>query len=90
MEACIFNSSLSILVNGSPTKDFLVERGLRQGDPRSPFLFTLVLKGLASLVKKAAKLGKFKGYKLRSDLEVRILQFANDTLVVGNGCWENI
>lgn len=28
MEACIFNNSMSVLVNGSPTSDFKVERGL--------------------------------------------------------------
>lgn len=50
METCVFNSSMSILINGSLTKDFWVERGLRQGDSLSPFLFTLVAEGLAILV----------------------------------------
>jgi hypothetical protein len=39
MSACIFESSMSVLVNGSPSEDFKVGRGLCQGNPLSPFLF---------------------------------------------------
>lgn len=31
MKACTCSSSMSVLVNGSPTRDFKVHRGLRQG-----------------------------------------------------------
>lgn len=46
-----------VLINGSPTKDFEVGRGLKQGDPLSHFLFAIVVKGFASLVKKEINFG---------------------------------
>lgn len=90
MEACIFKNSMLTLVNGSPTKDFRVERGLRQGDPFSPFLFTLVVEGLVGLVQKAAENGGFKGYKVNSELEINLLQFADDTVIMGKGFQNNL
>jgi len=39
MKACLFGGNMSILVNGSPTEEINVQRGLKQGDPLAPFLF---------------------------------------------------
>lgn len=66
MEARIFSISLSIIVNGSPTDDFEVERGLRQGDPMSPFLFVLVIKGLLESLERLSLLVFFLVFRLRS------------------------
>jgi hypothetical protein len=90
MRACIFESSMSILVNGSPTEDFKVGRGLRQGDPLSPFLLLIVAEGLAGLVKRAAEIGRFKGYQINPSLQFQILQFADDTILMGEGIWSNL
>ncbi|PNX63709.1 ribonuclease H, partial [Trifolium pratense] len=83
MRACIFESSMSILVNGSPTDDFKVGRGLRQGDPLSPFLFLIVAEGLAGMMNKAVDIGKFKGFKINANLHFQMLQFADDTIIMG-------
>lgn len=63
-EACIEDTTYSILVNGSPTVPIAANRGLRQGDPLSPFIFTLVGEGLNRLVEKARDLGIVRGFQV--------------------------
>ena len=47
--------SYSILVNGEPKGMIKPTRGIRQGDPLSPFLFLLCTKGLHGLISQADK-----------------------------------
>lgn len=53
ISTCLKSASASVLVNGSPTEEFTVTRGLRQGDPLSPFLYLIVAQGLSGTVSKA-------------------------------------
>src|SRR4051812_31440764 len=90
MEALVFTSKMSVLVNGSPTREFGVERGLRQGDPISPFLFVIMAEGLKCLINKAVENGDYEGCNLNGRCFVDVLQFADDTLLVRDGSWKHL
>ncbi|CAK8566310.1 unnamed protein product [Lathyrus sativus] len=78
---------MSVLISESSTKDFKVNKGLRQGDPLSPFLFILVMEGLNALTKKAEDLALFKVF---GEVSHNIIQFADDTTFIGEGNWDNL
>ncbi|XP_058740898.1 uncharacterized protein LOC131613227 [Vicia villosa] len=81
---------MSVLVNGSPTKVFGVFRGLRQGDPLSSFLYGLVAEGLTGLVRQSIEVGEFGRFDIKGFCWVDILQFTDDTLIVGEGTWKHV
>ncbi|CAK8565038.1 unnamed protein product [Lathyrus sativus] len=66
---------MSVFVNESPTKEFKVGKGLRQGDPLSPFLFVIVVEGLIGLVRKSIYNGDFSDFHVNDRCLVDILQF---------------
>jgi len=62
--ALVTSSSFSILVNRSPSETFIPSRGLRQGDPLSPFPFILMMEGLGRSIKHSKEVGKIEGLQL--------------------------
>ncbi|GKC03132.1 RNA-directed DNA polymerase, eukaryota [Tanacetum coccineum] len=57
IQSCLKSLRGSVMVNGSPTKKFQFYRGLKQGDPLSPFLFILIMKSLHILVQRVVDAG---------------------------------
>jgi len=62
--ALVTIASFCILLNGSPSRTFRRSRGLRQGDPLSPYLFILMMGGLGKVIKSAKDEGKIHSLKL--------------------------
>ena len=81
MRGCLSSSSFAILVNGNAKGWVKASRGLRQGDPLSPFLFTLVADVLSRLMIRAKETGITEGFLVGRDrTRVSLLQFADDTI----------
>lgn len=83
IEECVFTSNVYILVNDSPTKEFNMGMGIRQGDPLTHFLFILAAWGLTCLVKKVVSLGNYLPFKVNENIQFEILQFSDDTMLLG-------
>ena len=88
---CLESSTISVLVNGSPTEQFSPTKGLRQGDPLAPFLFLIVVEGLAGVVRQAEYKGLLEGIKVgKKQIPINMLQFADDTIFVCSPKTQNI
>ncbi|KAK2387063.1 hypothetical protein QL285_060888 [Trifolium repens] len=91
IRACVFAGSMSVLINGSPTEEINIQRGLKQGDPLAPFLFLLVAEGLGGMMKRAVEMHRFKGFQIgRNGPVISHLQYADDTLCIGEASIQNL
>ena len=74
-----------VLVNGTPTEFFSMFRGLRQGDPISPYLFVLIMEAFSSLISRPEKKCFIRGFKVmgRSGERASVshLLFVDDTFL---------
>lgn len=79
--ACVTSVSYSYLVNGSAQGRVVPTRGIRQGDPLSPYLFILCTEVLSGLCRKAQLHGDVIGVKVsRNSPAINHLLFADDTM----------
>ncbi|GJZ89679.1 RNA-directed DNA polymerase, eukaryota, reverse transcriptase zinc-binding domain protein, partial [Tanacetum coccineum] len=80
----------SILVNGSPMEEFQFFRGLKQGDPLSPFLFILIMESLHISFQRVVYAGLFTGIKINSIMNLSHLFYADDAIFLGQWSELNI
>ncbi|GJR17401.1 RNA-directed DNA polymerase, eukaryota, reverse transcriptase zinc-binding domain protein [Tanacetum coccineum] len=83
---CVTSPSYTICLNGERHGFFKGGRGLRQRDPLSPYLFTIVMEVFNLILhQEIASNGRFKYHNGCKDLKITHLCFADDLLVLCHG-----
>lgn len=85
IKACICSPKFSISINGTLEGYFHGQRGLRQGDPLSPYLFVIAMEVFSRMLNKAADDPSFKYHSRCEKIKLTHLCFADDLLVFSHG-----
>ena len=80
---CVRSVSYKVRFNSQETDVFNPTRGIRQGDPLSPYLFLICAEGLSSLLQYEEEAGGIEGIRVcRNAPSVSHLLFADDSLIL--------
>ncbi|XP_057432687.1 uncharacterized protein LOC130725479 [Lotus japonicus] len=80
--SCVTTVRFSIMLNGNPQPRFVPFRGLRQGDPLSPYLFIMCGKVFSALIEKSIASRMLHGIKVANRASViSHLLFADDSII---------
>ena len=87
---CVKSATFSVKLNGGLSQHFNPSRGLRQGDPLSPYLFLFCVEGFSALLRVAQQEKQVKGLAFGSSGPmVTHLLFADDSVVFVEGSRDN-
>ncbi|CAL9026199.1 unnamed protein product [Prunus brigantina] len=81
---CVTTVNFTVVINGQPGGAFSPSRGIRQGDPISPYLFLFISEVLSLLIKNACETDLLQGINkinLYGGPTLSHLLFADDTLI---------
>jgi len=79
---CVTSVQYSVIINGSPVGEIRPSRGIRQGDPISPYLFIISAEALSALIMRAERSGAISGVPSSpSGPKISHLFFADDSIL---------
>lgn len=90
LRACICTPSYMIGYNGMVQGYFKGKRGLRQGDPLSPYLFVIAMNVLSLMLNKAAAEMRIQYHSRCSSSRLTHLCFADDLLIFIDGSIDSV
>lgn len=83
---CVRSVSYYILVNGKLGESFTPNKGLRQGDPLSPYCLIICAKGLSCLLQQVERRKEISSVVVaKGGPKVSHLLFANDCIILLQG-----
>ncbi|KAL9689460.1 hypothetical protein QQ045_009846 [Rhodiola kirilowii] len=80
IRACV-TTKFSVMINGGMEGNFVSNRGLRKGDPISPYLFTMVMEILSRILRRLRGSDGFKFHPKCSRISLTHLMFADDVII---------
>ena len=90
LHSCITTPSFMIGFNGTVQGYFKITRGLRQGDPLSPYLFVMAMNCLSLLLDRGAAEGQFGYHQHCRDSKLTHLCFADDLFISCDGTLQSV
>ncbi|KAL9688157.1 hypothetical protein QQ045_032572 [Rhodiola kirilowii] len=88
--SCVTTSKFSVLINGGLEGYFSSSRGLHQGDPISPYLFTLVMEVLSRIFGKMRQSNVFEFHSNCARISLSHLMFADDVIIFSKADWGSL
>nr|GEZ83543.1 RNA-directed DNA polymerase, eukaryota [Tanacetum cinerariifolium] len=90
INVCLSSFMGSVLVNDNPISEFHFHKGLKQGDPLSPFLFILIIESLHVSFNRVLDAELYKGISINNSLMITHLFYVDDAVFVGKWDPSNI